>query len=158
MPFAMFHDLVPDIGMRETRSVNVLSDSEGGLPPDDYGLLEMYCNEKGCDCRRVYLSIFTRSTAKLDAHITWGWESPAFYRKSLSMPLTAKDIAQLTGPALAIGQPQSELAPGLLAMVRDLLANDEDYRERIKRHYAMVRAKVDGPPKTEWWRKRRRNP
>ncbi|MGB5060998.1 MAG: hypothetical protein WBO48_20015 [Candidatus Promineifilaceae bacterium] len=29
------------------------------LPDGEYGLLEAYCNEPGCDCRRVMFTLLT---------------------------------------------------------------------------------------------------
>jgi hypothetical protein len=56
MPFQLFHDLFPEMAERETRSVIVPPGSPpSGLPPGQYAFLEMFCNEKGCDCRRVFL-------------------------------------------------------------------------------------------------------
>jgi len=52
------------------------------------------------------------------------------------------------GPALNVGSPQSSLAPALLNFVREVLLRDEAYLERIKRHYHLFRAKIDGKRKT----------
>jgi hypothetical protein len=100
--------------------------------------------------------VLSRAGGRIEAFITWGWESKDFYRGRHSFELTASDLAELTGPALASGQPQSELAPALLDFVRDVLLKDPAYVERIKRHYRMFREKIDNPPKIErWWEKKR---
>jgi len=51
----------------------------------------------------------------------------------------------MKGPALNPLSPATELAPALLGLVRDVLLKDPEYVERIKRHYAMVRERIDGP-------------
>ncbi len=51
MSFQMFHEICPEIGFRETRSVTLPADSGHGLPADAYAFLEMYCADAGCDCR-----------------------------------------------------------------------------------------------------------
>jgi hypothetical protein len=49
MPYRLFHEHFPDQAERETRIIE-LSDSH---PSGEHGLLEAFCNEKDCDCRRV---------------------------------------------------------------------------------------------------------
>jgi len=53
-------------------------------------------------------------------------------------------IAELMGPCLNLGSPQSELARALLDVVRNVLLQDEAYVERIKRHYRHFRTRIDG--------------
>ena len=57
MFFAPFYELFPELAPRETRSVTIKNDPS--LPDGEYGLIEAYCNEPGCDCRRVMFNIFT---------------------------------------------------------------------------------------------------
>ncbi len=57
MPFAPFHSLFPDLAARETRSIVTFNDDE--LPEATYGLVELYCNERGCDCRRVIFQVIS---------------------------------------------------------------------------------------------------
>jgi len=52
-------------------------------------------------------------------------------------------IQQMQGPILNPSSEQSELAPGLLKLVRDTLLKDPNYLERLKRHYRMFKEKVD---------------
>ena len=139
MPFTSFHDLFPEVAEKETRSIVVPPGAKGPLPADSYGFIELYCDEVGCDCRRVYISVLSRARSRVEAFITWGWESPDFYRRRSNFELTPEVLAELTGPALATGQPQTELAPALLDFVRDVLLKDPAYVERIKRHYKMFR-------------------
>jgi hypothetical protein len=57
MAFQMFHEMCPEVGLRETRSVTLPANSADGLLSDDYAFLEMYWTEAGCDCRRVYFQV-----------------------------------------------------------------------------------------------------
>jgi len=50
------------------------------------------------------------------------------------------------GPCLNIGSPRSELAGPILDLASSVLLKDEAYVERIKRHYQLFRAKIDGKP------------
>jgi hypothetical protein len=46
-----FHDLSPAIGLDETRTLTILQQGDGELPPDGFAFLELYCVDPGCDCR-----------------------------------------------------------------------------------------------------------
>lgn len=68
-----FVDRFPDLAARETRVV-ILPQPAGGLPADRYGLLELYCADLACDCRRVLLQVRTeRQPRKVLATINYGW-------------------------------------------------------------------------------------
>jgi hypothetical protein len=113
------------------------------LAGDEYGFLEHYCNDKGCDCRRVMFNVVSRNTMKTVAVIAYGWESKAFYTKWNYSHNDPEIIAQMQDPILNPGSPQSELAPALLEKVRDALLKDPAYMARIKKHYRMFKEKVD---------------
>ena len=139
MPYAPFYELFPEIAVKETRVLTVLN--LPGLPPGEYGLLELYCNEIDCDCRRVLFTVTEAVSGEIKAVIGFGWESSEFYAKWLGRNEPAA-IRELQGPALNTMSRQSTLAPVLLQQVALILA-DERYVERIKRHYAMYKAAVD---------------
>lgn len=145
MSFRMFHEIVPEIGFRETTTVVVGPDSGNGLPAGTYVFAELYCSEEGGDCRRVYFRAVDaeRSGANL-AEISWGWEPLDFYQKWGSFPKTKKDAKDMKGPSLALWGEQSKLAPALLRLFRETLVTSPEFVERIQRHYALFRGKVDG--------------
>jgi hypothetical protein len=134
-----FHYRFPDVAGRETRTLTVFNTPE--LPPGDYGFTEAYCNEPGCDCRRVFFNVIEGETGRVVATIAYGWESAEYYAKWLGMDDPAM-ISSLQGPALNLGSPQSELALGLLAEM-PLLLSDPQYVARLKRHYQMFKAAVN---------------
>ena len=143
MPYAMFHQYFPEIAKVETRNIAISGEANIGLPAGNYAFLEMFCNESGCDCRRVFFWVLSERSRNCVAVIAYGWESPSFYAKWMkdTDPFT---ISELKGPVLNAGSPQSDLAPALLDIVRNLLLQDRAYMDRIKRHYSMFRAKIDG--------------
>lgn len=143
MPYQLFHELFPETAERETRTVTVLRNSASGLPPGEYGFLEMFCNEVDCDCRRAFFFVVSSMRGEVEAVIAWGWETPDFYAKWLTEP-DPHTIAEMMGPILNFGSPQTELAPAILGLFRDVLLRDEAYIERVKRHYKMFRKKIDG--------------
>ncbi|MBN1564522.1 MAG: SEC-C domain-containing protein [Anaerolineae bacterium] len=139
MPYVPFHEKFPDIAKNETRSISTINTSD--LPEDDYALIELYCDEPGCDCRRVFFNVFSRKQKKIVAVITYGWASKKYYAKWYG-DNTPEVINELKGPALNATSPQSELAPALLQTVKHIL-NDQHYVARLKRHYKMFKQVVD---------------
>ena len=81
MPMIPFMERFPELGARETRSVTVPQRQD--LPEGEYGFVELYCNQPGCDCRRVMIHVLRPETgwSKVWATISYGWESLDFYRK-----------------------------------------------------------------------------
>jgi hypothetical protein len=147
MPYALFHNLFPELAERETRTVTVIHRLRFNLPPAQYAFLEMFCDEPGCDCRRVFFSVLSSLHKEVQAVIAWGWEDKEFYAKWMgdNDPIV---IDELKGPALNLASPQSNLAPALLNLFRKVLLQDTPYLERVKRHYAMFREKIDRNHKT----------
>jgi len=140
MPYTAFYTYFPKIAERETRTVTLLDDSR--LPRGDYGLIEHYCDEPGCDCRRVFLSVLSSCSNEIEAVIAYGWESPEFYAEWLGNDDPAS-IRELRGPALNRMSPQSRHAPAILKLVRDVVLRDRAYVERLKTHYRMFRDRID---------------
>jgi hypothetical protein len=150
MSYAPFHEYCPEIAEKETRVITILEDASWKLPPADYGFVEMFCKDQGCDCRRVFFLVMSSIDEQPKAVIAYGWEKKKFYVKWFrnTDPTVIKD---LMGPVLNQMSPQSELAPELLQLCIDILLRDKSYIQRVKRHYSMMREKVDKPkPKTNW--------
>ena len=142
MPYRPFHDLLPDVAERETRSITVLPESNLGLPVGDYAFPEMFCDEAGCDCRRVFFYVVSSFRKDVEAVVAWGWENRDFYRRWMKYG-DKKDADNLKGPILNLGSPQTELAPAILDLVRNVLLQDAAYVKRIQRHYTMFRERID---------------
>jgi hypothetical protein len=155
MPYSLFHSRFPEVAEQETRTVTVFDSSKFNLPPADYAFLEMFCDELGCDCRRVFFSVISSRENDIKAVISWGWEGQDFYTKWMG-DNDPNVIKELMGPVLNIMSPQSDLAPALLKVFQELLLPDTAYIERIKRHYAMFRATVDKKRKKKVRRKIKR--
>ena len=133
----------------------MLDHSEFNLPPADYAFLEMFCDEPGCDCRRVFFSVISTGEKEIKAVIAWGWEDQVFYTTWLK-DNNPHVIKELMGPALNPASPQSNLAPALLKVFQEVLLSDTAYIERVKRHYVMFREKVDKKRKKKVRKKLRR--
>ena len=146
MPFELFHERFPELAEAETRVITVLDNGVGAetLPPAEYAFLEMFCNEPGCDCRRVFFSVVSSRSQDTEAVIAYGWENAKFYRRWLKHG-TDEDIAMLQGPELNLASPQSRHAEAILQLFVGVLLPQPAYIERVKRHYQLFRATVDRP-------------
>jgi hypothetical protein len=164
MSYIPLFELLPEVAEKETRSLTLLVDNPFGLPPDEYGLVELYCGDKNCDCQRVFFNVVSKNRKTTVATVSFGWESKDFYALWMSRgkiktydELDKDDqlaVNDLYGFRLNQLSEQSELAPKILKMVEDLLKADEDYYERILRHYKIFRAKIDRKDKRKEYRKR----
>src|SRR3990167_8042162 len=102
MPYAPFHEKFPELARRELRTLISIDDPQ--LPPGNYLLLEMYCDEPGCDCRRVFLNVFRAESRTFEAVIAYGWESRKFYAKWMGDD-DPRAMDSLQGPELNFGSP-----------------------------------------------------
>ena len=153
MSYVLMYELLPEIAMAETRTITVFPGNEFSVPTGDYGLLEMYCNDEDCDCRRVFISVVSSIVKDTVAVITFGWESRAFYAKWFNSGKTVKlseldefdrhAVNNMHGIHLSDTSRQSKIAPALLRMVTECALKDSAYVDRLKRHYKLFRAKVD---------------
>jgi hypothetical protein len=132
MELVPFYIRFPDLAEKETRSIFIFK--SGDLPPGQYDLLELFCDDPKCDCRRVVISVISpqRGTAPL-ATINYGWERVEFYARWLG---TWQNAVECKGPSLAPLNPQTADSEALLALFKSAL-EDEQYRERLKRHYEL---------------------
>ncbi|MDD5699106.1 MAG: SEC-C metal-binding domain-containing protein [Victivallaceae bacterium] len=140
MPYAPFHARFPDIAEKETRSLIIHGDPE--LPDDRYILVELYCDEKNCDCRRVFFDVLSENTKKSLAVITYGWEKRQYYIDWMG-DSNPDVIDSLVGVGLNLSSFQSNLAQALLKKIDFILKNDTSYVERLKRHYKIFRKEID---------------
>ena len=99
-----------------------------GLPDDEYGLLESYCPEPSCNCRRVMLNVVGRRQQAILATVSYGFD---------------RDAA-MAGPFLDPLNPQSAYAGILLPLVEEVL-EDPAYVARLEAHYYQVKGAMADP-------------
>ena len=104
-------------------------------------MLELYCDEADCDCRRVVIEVIARSTGETLAIINFGWERASFYEQKLGSAEYAREVI---GASLDPLNPQSRHAPVLLALFREVL-KDPAYTDRLARHYQSFKQTVRKP-------------
>ncbi|MDR2712478.1 MAG: hypothetical protein LBB91_05125 [Clostridiales bacterium] len=148
MFFSQLHEYLPELAMNETRTIT-LPKSLNGIPAAEYGLIEMYCNEKKCDCRRVFLNVVSSQTQDSVAVIAFGWENEKFYARWMGFGKHLNrqellDVRELKGPCLNRMSPQSKYAPEILKLVTECVLNDDVYVNRLKRHYKLFKEIVNG--------------
>lgn len=121
------------VAAAETRTIRVLE--RGGPPLGEYGFLEFFCADPGCDCRRVTLQVTTLDGG-VWATISFGWEKAQFYRRWMH---DAADAGEMAGASLDPLNRQSGFAEGFLALFQEMVKTDRKYVERLKRHYKMFK-------------------
>jgi len=77
-----FHELFPEIGLRESRSARVLQNDKK-LPADSYGFVELFCVDPKCDCRRVMINVLSEDRPAHLATINHAFEPPMGHMTSL---------------------------------------------------------------------------
>ncbi|MGC8643677.1 MAG: hypothetical protein ACP5XB_27780, partial [Isosphaeraceae bacterium] len=116
------------------------------VPRGKYGFVELYCDEKDCDCRRVLIYVVEeRTPKKVWATINFGWDPRGEWAKM------EKHKVVPSGAFLDPINPQSEYAEKFLDLFKSMIANDSAYVERLKRHYALVKESL-GPRGKSWER------
>ena len=142
MPYVSFHDYFPEIARRETRTVTVFRSSPFELPPGEYALLEMYCDEPGCDCRRVFFYVLSSRSKSPEAVVAYGWEPTEFYA-TWAHEDDPEVVHQVKGPILNLASLQSEHAPEILRLIEKVVLQDSAYVKRLRAHYDLFRRQVD---------------
>jgi len=147
MSFTALHELLPELAEEETRTITIVK-PYGSLPAGSYGIVEMYCDDKKCDCRRVFLSVVSSETFKPVAVIAYGWESLEFYSKWYHNETDRRTLEELKGPILNLLSPQSKHAADALDLVKAYVLSDKTYINRLKKHYMAFKEAVENRSKT----------
>jgi hypothetical protein len=137
-----FDHLCPELAAREMLMLHVV---EAGLPlpVGDYGFIEFYCEERGCDCRRVIFRVVSlQHPERILATINYGWESVQFYTRW--MHGDAEAGREISDAVLDPLNPNSELADALLEAFRELLKLRPQVPEQLKRHYKVFKKALRG--------------
>jgi hypothetical protein len=121
-----FVNLFPRQGTVETRTLTITGSTL--LPDDEYGLLESYCVEGACHCRRVMINVIGRRQQKVLASVSYGFDRDG----------------NDAGPFLDPLNTQTRYADVLLDVVAQVLT-DPDYVERLEAHYYQVKGAVNDP-------------
>jgi hypothetical protein len=133
-----FHSRFLDLAAQETRSIHVLT-AGGQLPIGEYTLLEWFCDDPECDCRRVLVQVVPAGRPdEVLAVINYGWESADFYVQRMHGDTEAG--REIVNASLDPLHPQSGCADYLLELFRDIVRTDPEYVARLARHYELFKS------------------
>jgi hypothetical protein len=135
MDFMPFYSRCENTAAKETRRIKITA-SDLGVPRGEYLLIENYCTDKRCDCRKVMINVVEANPPRrVLATIGYGWESVEFYTKWMHGD---KEIAKsITGAYLETWGIQSQYAHHFLGIFKASLP--DDYVNTIKKHYRMFK-------------------
>lgn len=128
MPLSDFYQAFPTLAASELRTITVPPGSGSPLPADRYAFLELYCDDQGCDCRRVTIGVVAERKLAPVAHISLGFDS----------------ADAMAGPFLDPLNPQASYAPALLGIFTDMINSDPGYLARLQRHYVLFKERCEG--------------
>jgi len=77
MPLEPFFHHFPDVAKQETRDLTVGGGPQHGVPEGRYAFMELYCTERGCDCRRVMLQVLSEREDAVVASVSYGFDRKA---------------------------------------------------------------------------------
>jgi hypothetical protein len=124
-----FLNVDPDLAAKETRTATLFEAHEG-IPAGAYGLIESYCPDAECDCRRVMINVIEKERpARTLASIGYGFDREA----------------EDAGPYLDPLNEQCPCAGALMGLVEGVALNDPDYVARLERHYELVKRAAADP-------------
>lgn len=135
MDFMPFYTRYKNTAARETRSIKSTG-NDLGVPRGEYALLEYYCTDDSCDCRKVMINVVEANPPRRTlATIGYGWESEEFYTQWMH---GNKEIARsITGAYLETWGTQSPYAQQFLEIFKATLT--DEYVNRVKKHYRMFK-------------------
>ena len=111
------------------------------LPDGDYAMVETYCTDLGCDCRKTM--ILVHHDRRHVSTINFGWESPKFYARWYGAPLDARTLAEMKGPSIDMNSPDLVPPGAMLAFFSTLL--DAQYLKHLRSQYTRFRAALARP-------------
>lgn len=113
------------------------------LPDGSYALVETFCTDPGCDCRKTMILVHLDRRHVSTIH--FGWESPAFYARWYGAPLDDRTLAEIKGPSIDLNSPDLVPPDAMLALFSALL--DARYLEHLRTQYTRFRAALATPAK-----------
>ena len=134
-----FVQVEPDLAVKETRTTTLLQPRDG-IPAGTYGLVEVYCPDSGCDCRRVMINVVEK-------------ERPTHFLASIGYGFDRD--AEDAGPYLDPLNKQCSYAETLLRLVQEIALSDPGYVTRLERHYDLIKQAAGDPAHPAYERLRR---
>jgi hypothetical protein len=118
------------------------------LPDGAYAMVETYCTDLGCDCRKTMVLVHLNH--RHVSTINFGWESPQFYARWYGGALDDRTLAEMKGPSIDLSSPDLVPHGAMLDFFSALL--DAHYLEHLRLQYTRFRAalatQAEAPPVT----------
>lgn len=152
-----YYDLFPDKIETELRTAYFPDEPDLPFPAGMYAFFEYYCTDLSCHCQRLIVKVryMVEPGAPPDevATISYTWNESA---ASLSKGI----LPEPSNPFLDPFHRQAAYADELMDFWYDMLCRDDNYADRLKRHYAELRREYgssDGPTPSNELLRRARN-
>jgi hypothetical protein len=131
-----FYDIFPKIAEEETQCFHLLQNDEDpeAPPTGSYSLVELYCPDRNCDCRKANIVFISNEDGKECGTIQFGWEDQAFYNNHFGF-----DDHGLPGPDYAPMQFHGKYAHFFLRKFQELCVTDKTYVTRLEGHYNLIK-------------------
>jgi len=139
MPYLAFSTIFPEIAEKETRCIQFSNDPE--LAGDLFILMELFCDEPKCDCRRVMINVLSENRRQLVAIINFGWEKEIFYTNWFGS-YDKEILHDLKGPSINILSPLTDITVNIFERVK-MVFQDDFYVKRLIDHYTMFREHIE---------------
>jgi len=128
-----FGSRFPELAFDECRFIIVQKPAGGvkeSVPAAMYGLIEFYCSDRNCDCRRVTLQVAAMPAPQPLVTISYGFD---------------RDDA-MAGPFIDPLHRCCSYGNELLALVEEQALADPEYVARLERHYYQMKAATGSNP------------
>jgi len=122
------YNRLPELAEKETRTAFVMPGEK--LPAGMYSMFESFCNDKKCDCRRVFINV--EHNGKILATIGYGWETNKFYKEWLGDDELVK---HMKGPVLELTGAHTNMSNDLLEFFEETMLMDITFLNRLESHY-----------------------
>ena len=128
--------IVPELDGKDVKTI-VLTEDKNGLRAGSYKLIENFCADRQCDCRKVMINLVNDKNEIL-ATMGFGWEGIKYYEKWIN----DKKLAQeMTGAYLEKDGIQTEHSRECLRLFKKVL-KDLYYVNCFRRHYKQFKASL----------------
>ncbi|MDP1722076.1 MAG: hypothetical protein Q8L37_02595 [Candidatus Gottesmanbacteria bacterium] len=135
--FIPFFTYFPEIADEETNVVQILKSEINTPPMGAYAIVENFCDDKKCDCRKVMFNVIAiDQLGKILATVGYGWESVSFYATWADGD---RELAkQMVGTYLEPLCTQSKYSEYFCSFIADMV-KEESFRSRVICHYQLFR-------------------
>lgn len=128
--------IVPELDNKDVKTI-ILTEDKNGLRTGSYKLIENFCADRHCDCRKVMIN-FVNDKNEILATMGFGWEGVKYYEKWIKDKKLAQEMA---GVYLEKDGIQTEHSRECLRLLKRVL-KDLHYVNCLRRHYKQFKASL----------------